>query len=661
MDCTTRGQGRRNVLTNSCFRVNSYANIVADRRGGAFADDLYLVLDDNRNGSRQSSNVDVFFFTSKDGGQTWIGPTRVNDDPSRAPDVTTEGGRDCGRVMGRVCPPTAPNFGNDQFFPWIDISDQGDLNVVFYDRRLDTNSTGGEWPESRAAPSGRPGNYLVWNFGGQCSITTTATVTQSSTSIPAGARQCLGNEAAIVPQPTGAAFGRPLAVRLGRVATESQRRLWGGETVKAVENFPVSGQPIPAPVARWLGRIKAAAARVNAELGLLDSDKSERIAAAADRVAAGELDDQFPIDVFQTGSGTSSNMNANEVIATLAGEDVHANDDVNMGQSSNDVFPTAVHLAALDEITHDLLPALGRLAEALAAKAVEFDDVVKSGRTHWMDAVPVTLGQEFAGYAAQAREGAARVRDALPRLGKVPLGGTATGTGLNTHPEFASRVRARLQEETGLEISPPADPFEAQAARDAIAEASGALKVLAVSLTKIANDLRFMGSGPRAGLAEIVLPELQKGSSIMPGKVNPVIPEVVTQVAAQVIGNDQAIAVGGLQGHFELNVFVPLLARNLLDSVKLLASASRLFAERCVEGIEANRETCERYAELTLSAATALNPYIGYDKGAEIVKEAASSGRSLREVAREAGVDEAVLEEALDYRKMAKPHEQRPR
>jgi fumarate hydratase class II len=426
--------------------------------------------------------------------------------------------------------------------------------------------------------------------------------------------------------------------------------------MKAVENFPVSGEPIPAPVARWLGRIKAAAARVNAEVGLLDADKAERIAAAADRIAAGELDDQFPIDVFQTGSGTSSNMNANEVIAALAGDDVHPNDDVNMGQSSNDVFPTAVHLAALDELTHQLLPPLDRLAESLAAKAEEFDDVVKSGRTHWMDAVPVTLGQEFGGYAAQVREGSARVRDALPRLGKVPLGGTATGTGLNTHPEFASRVRARLQKDTGLEISPPADPFESQAARDAMVEASGALKVVAVSLTKIANDIRFMGSGPRAGLAELFLPELQKGSSIMPGKVNPVIPEVVTQVAAQVIGNDQAITVGGLQGHFELNVFVPLLARNLLDSIKLLASASRLFAERCVDGIEANREVCERYAELTLSAATALNPYIGYDKAAEIVKEAASSGRSLREVARDAGVDDATLDEALDYRKMANPH-----
>jgi fumarate hydratase class II len=439
--------------------------------------------------------------------------------------------------------------------------------------------------------------------------------------------------------------------------TEEHQELWGTETRKAVENFPISGEPIPAPVARWLGRIKAAAARVNAELGLLDGDKAERIAAAGDRIANGELDDQFPIDVFQTGSGTSSNMNANEVIAALAGEGVHANDDVNMGQSSNDVFPSAVHLAALGELTSDLLPALERLAEALEAKAGEFDDVVKSGRTHWMDAVPVTLGQEFGGYAAQVRQGIERIRGTLGRLGQIPLGGTATGTGLNTHPEFASRVRVRLQEDTGLEISPPADPFESQAARDGLVEASGALKTVAVSLTKIANDIRFMGSGPRAGLAEIELPELQKGSSIMPGKVNPVIPEVVTQVAAQVIGNDAAITVGGLQGHFELNVFVPLLARNLLDSIRLLTSASRLFAERCVDGIEANRENCERYAELTLSAATALNPYIGYDKATEIVKEAAASGRSLREVAREADVEESVLDEALDYRKLAKPHD----
>jgi len=439
--------------------------------------------------------------------------------------------------------------------------------------------------------------------------------------------------------------------------TEDQTELWGGETAKAVANFPVSGEPIPAPVARWLGRIKAAAAHVNAELGLLEPDKAERIAAAGERIAAGDLDDQFPIDVFQTGSGTSSNMNANEVIATLAGEGVHANDDVNMGQSSNDVFPSAVHLAALDELTNDLLPALASLAESLAAKAREFEDVVKSGRTHWMDAVPVTLGQEFSGYAAQVRQGIARVESTLKRVGEIPLGGTAVGTGLNTHPEFAARVRERLSAATGLRILPPADPFEATAARDALVEASGALKVVAVSLTKIANDLRFMGSGPRAGLAEIFLPELQKGSSIMPGKVNPVIPEVVTQVAAQVIGNDTAITVGGMQGHFELNVFVPLICRNLLDSIKLLASASRLFAEKCVDGIEANRDTLERYAELTLSAATALNPYIGYDKASEIVKEAAASGRSLREVAREAGVEESVLDEALDYRKMAKPHD----
>jgi fumarate hydratase, class II len=438
--------------------------------------------------------------------------------------------------------------------------------------------------------------------------------------------------------------------------TVDRTELWGAETTKAVANFPVSGEPIPAPVARWLGRIKAAAARVNAELGLLDPDKAERIAAAGDRIAAGELDDQFPIDVFQTGSGTSSNMNANEVMAVLAGEDVHANDDVNMGQSSNDVFPSAVHLAALDELVNDLLPALAKLGDSLAAKAQEFDDVVKSGRTHWMDAVPVTLGQEFGGYATQVRQGAARVESTLERVGQIPLGGTATGTGLNTHPEFAARVRKKLAADSALTVLAPADPFEAQAARDALVEASGALKSVAVSLTKIANDLRFMGSGPRAGLAEIFLPELQKGSSIMPGKVNPVIPEVVTQVAAQVIGNDAAITIGGMQGHFELNVFVPLIARNLLDSIKLLAAASRLLAEKCVDGIEANREQNERYAELTLSAATALNPYIGYDKAAEIVKEAAATGRSLREVARDAGVDESVLDEALDYRRMAKPH-----
>jgi fumarate hydratase class II len=441
------------------------------------------------------------------------------------------------------------------------------------------------------------------------------------------------------------------------VKEAAPQELWGVETKKAIENFPVSGEPIPAAVARWLGRIKAAAARVNAELGLLDADKAERIAAAGDQIAAGEFDDQFPIDVFQTGSGTSSNMNANEVMAALAGEGIHPNDDVNMGQSSNDVFPSAVHLAALDALVNDLLPALGGLAEALEAKATEFEDLVKSGRTHLMDAVPVTLGQEFGGYAAQVRQGVFRIEDTLTRVGQIPLGGTAVGTGLNTHPKFAARVREILAAETGLTILAPADPFEAQASRDALVEVSGALKVVAVSLTKIANDIRLMGSGPRAGLAEIRLPELQKGSSIMPGKVNPVIPEVVTQVSAQVIGNDTAITVGGMQGHFELNVFVPLLARNLLESIRLLASASRLFAERCVAGIEANRENLERYAELTLSAATALNPYVGYDKASEIVKEAVASGRSLRDVAREAGVDDETLDKALDYRAMARPHD----
>ena len=349
--------------------------------------------------------------------------------------------------------------------------------------------------------------------------------------------------------------------------------LWGGETRKAVENFPVSGERVPLPVVRWLGRIKGAAARVNAELGLLDAAVAERIATAADAVAAGEHDDQFPIDVFQTGSGTSSNMNANEVIATLAGDDAHANDHVNMGQSSNDVFPSAVHLAALEEISRRLLPALEHLAAALETKAEEFADVVKAGRTHLMDAVPVTLGQEFAGYAAQVRLGRDRIADTLPRLGQIPLGGTATGTGLNTHREFSERVRERLTADTGLPISAPADPFEAQGARDGLVEASGALKVLAVSLTKIANDIAWMGSGPRTGLAEIFLPELQKGSSIMPGKVNPVIPEVVIQVAAQVIGNDTAITVAGTQGNFELNVRIPLMARNLLGSIHLLTTA----------------------------------------------------------------------------------------
>ncbi len=433
-------------------------------------------------------------------------------------------------------------------------------------------------------------------------------------------------------------------------------QLWGGETAKAVENFPVSGHPVPAPVIHWLGRIKAAAARVNAELGKLDADVAERIAAAGDAVGGGEHDDQFPIDVFQTGSGTSSNMNANEVMANLAGDGAHPNDHVNMGQSSNDVFPSAVHLAALGEVHDDLLPALDALAATLAGKGEEFSDHVKSGRTHLMDAVPVTLGQEFNGYAAQIRLGAARVRDTLGRVGQIPLGGTATGTGINTHAEFAQRVRVKLSEATGLQISGPEDPFEANGNRDALVELSGALKVVAVSMIKIAGDLALMGSGPRAGLAEIRLPELQKGSSIMPGKVNPVIPEVTIQVGDQVIGNDAAIAIAGTQGQFELNVRVPLIARNLLDSIKLLAAAARLLDQKCVSGIEPNEEMLQRHAESTLQVATALNPHIGYDKAAEIVKEAATSNRTVREVAIEKGVSEAVLEEALDFVKMARPH-----
>src|SRR5215213_8456676 len=434
---------------------------------------------------------------------------------------------------------------------------------------------------------------------------------------------------------------------------DAPQELWGGETRKAVDNFPVSGERVPVAVVRWLGRVKGAAARANADLGLLEADLAQRISAAADEIAEGRHDAQFPIDVFQTGSGTSSNMNANEVIATLAGDGAHANDHVNMGQSSNDVFPSAVHLAALDEATHRLLPALERLEAAFAAKATEFRDIVKSGRTHLMDAVPVTLGQEFSGYAAQIRLGRRRVTNALPQVAQIPLGGTATGTGLNTHPEFAERVRALLSAGLGIDVHAPEDPFEAQANRDALVELSGALKVVAVSLTKIANDLALMGSGPRAGIGELFLPELQKGSSIMPGKVNPVMPEVVLQVGAQVIGNDTAITVGGMQGQFELNVRIPLIARNLLQSLALLTSASELFAEKCIDGIEANLAGCQASAEGTLAVATALNPFIGYDKATEIVKDASASGRTLREVAREHGVDDETLDKALDLRKIA--------
>jgi len=444
---------------------------------------------------------------------------------------------------------------------------------------------------------------------------------------------------------------------MGEVAVPAAAK-WQAQTQRAVENFPISGRPIHPRLVRALGLIKAEAARTHCELGTLEAKIAVAIAAAADEVATGRWDAEFPVDVFQTGSGTSSNMNANEVIATLAAERsgvaVHPNDHVNLGQSSNDVFPSAVHLAALAEVTDRLLPSLERLEESLAAKAEQFADVVKAGRTHLMDAVPVTLGQEFGGYAAQIRLGNHRVAATLPRVAQIPLGGTATGTGLNTHPRFAAVVRKNLIEATGKMPEGPADPFEAQANRDALVELSGALKVVAVSLTKIAGDLALMGSGPRAGLAELVLPELQKGSSIMPGKVNPVIPEVVLQVSAQVIGNDTAITIGGMQGQFELNVRVPLIARNLLQSIHLLSTASVMLAEKCVDGAEANEESNRRHAEATLAVATALNPHIGYDRAGEIVKEAAASGRGLRDVAREKGVDEETLDTALDLRAMAR-------
>jgi fumarate hydratase class II len=433
-----------------------------------------------------------------------------------------------------------------------------------------------------------------------------------------------------------------------------RKTLYGGETKKAVANFPISGETVPASVIHWLGRIKGAAARVNADLGKLDAKLAQAIAGAADAVAAGDHDAQFPIDVFQTGSGTSSNMNTNEVISALTDGRAHPNDHVNFGQSSNDVFPSAVHLAALDEATNTLLPALRQLERSFDRKARRFKDVVKSGRTHLMDAVPVTLGAEFAGYAAQMRLGQERIASALVHVGQIPLGGTATGTGLNTHPRFAAEVRKRLAKDSKLRlIAPPADPFEAQANRDALVELSGALKVVAVSLTKIAQDIALMGSGPRAGIGEIFLPELQKGSSIMPGKVNPVLPEVVLQVSAQVIGNDTAITIGGMQGQFELNVRIPLIARNLLQSIHLLSTTSTAFAEKCVDGITVNRAGTKASAEATLATATALNGAIGYDKAAVIVKKAADSGRPLREVALEEGVDAKLYDETINLRRIA--------
>jgi fumarate hydratase class II len=440
--------------------------------------------------------------------------------------------------------------------------------------------------------------------------------------------------------------------------SEQAPRLWGAETDKAVVNFPISGESVPLRVVHWLARIKSAAARTNVGLGLLDDVVGEAVVSAADSIAASRYDDQFPVDVFQTGSGTSTNMNVNEVISSLTQGAAHPNDHVNLGQSSNDVFPSAVHLAALEAASGELIPALERLADALEERATSFADVVKAGRTHLMDAVPVTLGQEFAGYASQVRSATDGVRATLPGLGRIPLGGTAVGNGLNTHADFAALMRERLAsvlpDDIGAMVQAPHDHFAAQASRDGLVATSGSLKVVAVALTKICNDLRWMASGPRAGLGEIRLPELQKGSSIMPGKVNPVIPEAVLQVCAQVIGNDTAITVAGMQGNFELNVMVPVIARNLLQSIDLLSSSSRLLADRCIAGIEANRERCLTLAELTLAAATALNPVIGYDAAAAIVNAAAASGRTLREVAREHGVSDDVLDHALDLRRLAR-------
>jgi fumarate hydratase class II len=422
---------------------------------------------------------------------------------------------------------------------------------------------------------------------------------------------------------------------------------WGAQTQRAVENFPISDRVLPPSLIHALGMIKAEAARVN--------KADPRIAAAADEVAAGTHDAHFPIDTFQTGSGTSSNMNANEVIARLAGEGVHPNDHVNQSQSSNDVFPSAVHLAAAMQICDDLVPAANRLLRALRKKQKEFARTVKSGRTHLMDATPVTLGQEFGGYASQIEDGIARIEDSLPRLCVLPLGGTAVGTGINAPKGFAKKVIARLAERTQLPLTEAKDHFAAQGARDAMVEMSGQLRVLAVSLIKIANDIRWMGSGPRTGLAEIRLPDLQPGSSIMPGKVNPVIPEVVTQVGAQVIGNDAAIAFAGSQGNFELNVYIPLLARNLLESIALLTSACAVFADKCVRGIEANTETLKRYAESSPSIGTALNPHIGYETAGEIIKESQKTGKSIRAIVKARGLmTDEELDRALDIEAMTR-------
>ncbi len=445
---------------------------------------------------------------------------------------------------------------------------------------------------------------------------------------------------------------------MGDVQVPSDAR-WAAQTQRAVENFPISGLTIEPSLIRALARIKGAAAPVNADLGIISADIADAIAASAARVVAGEFDDQFPIDVYQTGSGTSSNMNANEVLANLASEKlgakVHPNDHVNASQSSNDVFPSAIHLAAAESITSDLIPSLAHLATTLRAKSKEFETVVKSGRTHLMDATPVTLGQEFGGYAKQIEIGIERLHSCLPRVGELPLGGTAVGTGINAPVEFAGAVIARLAADTGLQLTEARDHFEAHGARDALVEASGMCRVIAVSLNKMSNDIRWMGSGPRTGLAEIHIPDLQPGSSIMPGKVNPVVPEAVCQVVAQVIGNDAAVAFGGAAGNFELNVMLPVIARNLLESIRLLASVSRAFADKCIAGIEADAERCLWYAENSPSVGTSLNPYIGYEKAAAVIKRAVKENKSLREIIAEEGLlTTEEVDKALNVMAMTK-------
>ena len=415
--------------------------------------------------------------------------------------------------------------------------------------------------------------------------------------------------------------------------------LYGSQTQRAVENFPISGEPLPAEFIHALGLVKTAAARVNAALGLLDAKVASAIEQAAREVTAGRWDAEFPIDVFQTGSGTSTNMNANEVIARRAAQlappgtaKIHPNDHVNFGQSSNDVIPTVLHVSALLAIEQDLLPALGALQKALEQRARDFDPIIKTGRTHLMDATPIRLGQEFSGYASQVEHGSARLRSVLPDLRELAIGGTAVGTGLNTHPEFGRRMAAEIGALAGTAFVEARNHFEAQAAQDAAVWASGALNTVAASLMKIANDLRLMNSGPRCGLGEIALPAVQPGSSIMPGKVNPVICEAAIQVAAQVMGNHVAITVGGQWGQLDLNTMLPLIARNLLESIRLLANASRVFAQRCLAGLEANRGRAASLVEQSLAMATALVPRIGYDRAAEIAKASAESGRSVREL-----------------------------